>query len=81
MKFFTNTEFGALLGQTPASWIKRLEELAVRQRVRRTADKNRRELLRLGRHLLQDLGFDQKGCPLAPDRHAKIDCSGCRKAG
>jgi len=67
MKFFTKTKFRSLLGLTPASWIDRIKEMSNRQRARRRAEKSRRELLRLGHHLLQDLGFDQKECPLVPD--------------
>lgn len=73
MKFFRKTEFSSSLGQKPFFWIKRMEEMLKRHRARRKAEKSLRELLRLGPHLLQDLGFDPKGHPLKPNGLEKID--------
>ena len=35
-----------------------------REHIRRKTKKKQRELLKLGNHLLRDLGFDAKGFPL-----------------
>jgi hypothetical protein len=72
MKFFRKTEFSSSLGQKPFFGIKRMEEMLNRHRARRKAEKNLCELLKLGPHLLQDLGFDPKGQPLKPNGPEKI---------
>ena len=72
MEFFTKTESGSFLGE---NLIPVLKAALNRRRVRREAEKNRDELLKLGQHLLQDLGFDAKGGRLNPDGRGKIDKS------
>lgn len=72
MKFLSETEFSSLLGQRPFFWIQRMGKMLSRQHVRRKAKKTRRALLNLGPHLLQDLGFDPKGCPLKPNWFEKF---------
>ena len=72
MRISRKTTSGLLTEKAPFFWIKRAEELLSRQRIRRKAEKNRSGLLRLGRHLLQDLGFDPQGCPLRPDQVEKM---------
>jgi hypothetical protein len=71
MRFLRNTEFGPLVGLEFFSGTTRMKEMLKRQRARRKAEKNRRERLKLGRHLLKDLGFNSKGYPLASDCHEK----------
>jgi uncharacterized protein YjiS (DUF1127 family) len=64
MIVFRDAQSKALKSPKPVSWTKRMEEMLNRQRVRRQAQKNRRELLKLGKHLLNDLGFNSKGYPI-----------------
>jgi hypothetical protein len=63
MNFFRDAQFSPLKSPKPIFWIKWMEEMFNRQRVRRQTQKNRRELLKLGQHLLKDLGFNSKGYP------------------
>jgi hypothetical protein len=41
-----------------------MKEIRNHRHVHRNAEKSRHELIKLGPHLLNDLGFDSKGYPL-----------------
>ena len=43
-----------------------------RRRTCRRTPLNRREILKLGSHLLDDLGFDAQGCPLIADKPGRF---------
>ncbi len=73
MRIFRNEESSQLMGQKLISGIKWAKEILNRQWVKRKAKKNRRELLKLGQHLLKDLGFNSKGYPIKPNCHEKKD--------
>jgi hypothetical protein len=68
MKLFSRTKSSLLPGRMSFDWIKRAEERLKRRRIRRKAEKNRHELRKLGHYLLQDLGFDSRGCLLKPNQ-------------
>jgi hypothetical protein len=48
-----------------------IEEILNRQQVKQQAKKNRRKLLKLGPHLLNDLGLNSKGYPIKPSNHKR----------
>lgn len=48
-----------------------MDEIRNRQQVKRQAKKNRRELLKLGPHLLKDLGLNSKGYPIKSNHHMR----------
>jgi len=66
MKFFRDLQTSPLKSRKPVSWMKRMEEVFNRQRVKRQTQKNRRERLKLGQYLLKDLGFNSEGYPIKP---------------
>ena len=51
----------------------RLKKRLGRYREKKKAMENHRELLKLGAHLLRDLGFDKEGNPLNPRPKATIN--------
>ena len=55
------------------SLVLRLKERLGRHRAEKKAMENHRELLKLGEHLLRDLGFDKEGNPLNPRPGATIN--------
>lgn len=67
MRFFRDAQSGLLKKTQTISWRKWIEERLNCLRVRRQSQKNRRELLKLGQHLLKDLGFNSKGYPIKPN--------------
>ncbi len=64
MKFFRATKISSLLGQAHLLWVRKMKKILKHEHIRRKTEKNQRELLKMGNHLLRDLGFDAKGCPL-----------------
>lgn len=72
MKFFKHDESKPLMELILFSGIKWMKEIRERHKLRRLTIKNQRELLKLGPHLLKDLGFDTKGYLLSADSHENI---------
>ena len=73
MRFLRKAESTPLMKQKLFYGIAWMEEILSRQQVKRQAKKTRRELLKLGPHLLNDLGLNSKGYPLKPNRDNRID--------
>lgn len=76
MNFFRSDESKRRMTQILVSWIKWIDAIRERRHERQQVIKNRHELLKLGQHLLKDLGFDPKGYPLSPDSHEYEELKG-----
>ena len=76
MRISKNTESSLMMKPRFFSWKRWMKEMLNCRRVKRQAQKTRRELLNLGQHLFKDLGLNSKGYPMKPNCHPIDSYSG-----